>query len=133
MGSADCARRVKTCRPEGSRRQMVKSVVLAWGSLVWDPRDLQTAGKFVANGPLLPIEFCRISAGGGAIGFVEPASNRQSDLAMESHPQVVATIAAWAESIGYDAAIWTALASNFDEWGKGGEPFSVSAAMQYLA
>ena len=153
---------------------MVKSVVLAWGSLVWDPRDLQTAGKFVANGPLLPIEFCRISADGQltlaidesfgalcktysapsalesldaardnlcqregmadarAIGFVEPASNRQSDLAMESHPQVVATIAAWAESIGYDAAIWTALASNFDEWGKGGEPFSVSAAMQYL-
>ena len=34
--------------------------------------------------------------------------------------------------IGYDAAIWTALASNFDDWGKGGEPFSVSAALQYL-
>ena len=67
-----------------------------------------------------------------AIGFVEPASGRQSDFAMQSHPQVVATIGAWAESIGYDAAIWTALASNFDEWGKGGEPFSVSAALQYL-
>jgi hypothetical protein len=153
---------------------MVKSVVLAWGSLVWDPRDLQTAAKFMANGPLLPIEFCRISADGRltlaidetfgalcktysapsalegldaaienlqvregmpnarAIGFVEPASNRQSDLAMESHPQVVATIGAWAESLGYDAAIWTALTSNFDDWGKGGEPFSVSAALQYL-
>jgi len=67
-----------------------------------------------------------------AVGFVEPASGRQSDSAMQRHPQVVATIAAWAESIGYDAAIWTALPSNFDEWGKGGEPFSVSAAMQYL-
>ena len=43
---------------------MVKSVVLAWGSLVWDPRELQTAAKFTANGPLLPIEFCRISADG---------------------------------------------------------------------
>jgi hypothetical protein len=51
---------------------------------------------------------------------------------MERHPQAVATIAAWAESLGYDAAIWTALTSNFDEWGKGGEPFSVSAALQYL-
>ena len=153
---------------------MVKSAVLAWGSLLWDPRDLQTAAKFVANGPLLPIEFCRISADGRltlaidesfgalcksysapsalesldaamdnlclregmadarAIGFVEPASGRQSDLALESHPQVVATIAAWAEANGFDAAIWTALTSNFDEWGKGGEPFSVSAAMQYL-
>ena len=44
----------------------------------------------------------------------------------------VATIGAWAESSGYDAAIWTALASNFDELGKGGEPFSVTAAIRYL-
>jgi predicted trehalose synthase len=153
---------------------MVKSVVLAWGSLVWDPGALQTAGKFTANGPLLPIEFCRVSDDGRltlaidesfgalcktysapsalesldaarddlclregmadarAVGFVEPASGRQSDFALESHPQVVATIAAWAESLGYDSAIWSALASNFDDWGKGGEPFSVSAALQYL-
>ena len=153
---------------------MVKSVVLAWGSSVWAPRDLQIAAKFAPNGPLLPIEFCRVSDDGRltlaidetfgalcktysapsalegldaardnlclsermadarAIGFVEPASGRQSDLATQSHPQVVATIGAWAESLGYDAAIWTALTSNFDEWGKGGEPFSVSAALQYL-
>ena len=152
----------------------MKSVVLAWGSLVWDPRDLQIAAKFIANGPLLPIEFCRISGDGrltlaidetfgalcktysapsalegldatmdnlclregiadvSAIGFVAPASGKQSDFAMQSHPQVVATIGAWAESLGYDAAIWTALTSNFDGWGKGGEPFSVSAALQYL-
>jgi hypothetical protein len=38
-----------------------------------------------------------------------------------------------AASNGYDAAIWTALASNFNEPGKGGEPFSVTAAVQYLA
>lgn len=153
---------------------MVKSAVLAWGSLLWDPGDLQTASKFAANGPLLPIEFCRVSADGrltlaidetfGAlcktysapsglesldaaienlrvregmahardVGFVEPASGKQSGFAAQSHPQVVTTIAAWAESLRYDAAIWTALASNFDEWGKGGEPFSVSAALQYL-
>ena len=67
-----------------------------------------------------------------AVGFVEPASGQESDFALESHPQVVATIAAWAESLGYDAAIWTALTCNFDEWGKGGEPFSVSAALRYL-
>jgi hypothetical protein len=152
----------------------VKSAILAWGSLVWDPRELQTAAKFVADGPLLPIEFCRISKDGrltlaidetfGAmcksysapsaledldaaienlraregmsdawsVGFVEPASGGQSEAAMERHPQAVATIAAWAESNAYDAAIWTALKSNFDEWGKAGEPFSVTAAIQYL-
>ena len=151
----------------------MKIAVLAWGSLVWDPRDLETAATFAANGPLLPVEFCRISADGrltlaidetfGAVcttysaesayddlaqaienlraregtstrevGFAEPASDRQSDVAMDRHPQVVASIAAWAASNGYDAAIWTALKSNFDEWGKAGEPFSVTAAIRYL-
>jgi hypothetical protein len=152
----------------------VKSAVLAWGSLVWDPRELQTADKFAADGPLLPIEFCRISADGRltlaidetfgavcktysalsaledldaaienlrlregmgntrAVGFVELGSGRQSDVAIERHPEAVETIAAWAASSGYDAAIWTALVTNFDEPGKGGEPFSVTAAMRYL-
>jgi hypothetical protein len=152
----------------------VKSAVLAWGSLVWDPRELRTAGQFAPDGPLLPIEFCRISAdgrltlaidetfgaicktysapsalqsvdaaienlrlregmgNGGAVGFVEPASGRQSDVALVRHPEAVATIGAWAASKGYDAAIWSALASNFEEFDKGGEPFSVSAALQYL-
>jgi hypothetical protein len=153
---------------------MVKSVVLAWGSLVWDPRELKTAAKLAPDGPLLPIEFCRISADGRltlaidetfgaicntysapsaydnldaaienlrlregmgnarAVGFVEPASGRQSDVATERHPEAVATISAWAASKGYDAAIWSALASNFEAFDKGGEPFSVSAALQYL-
>jgi hypothetical protein len=152
----------------------VKSAILAWGSLVWDPRELRTAAKFVADGPLLPVEFCRISADGRltlaidetfgalcktysapsaledleaaienlrvregmwdawAVGFVELGSGGQSEAAMQRHPRAVATIAAWAESNAYDAAIWTALKSNFDEWGKGGEPFSVTAAIQYL-
>ena len=150
----------------------MKSVLLAWGSLVRDPRGLETAAPFEANGPLLPIEFCSIAADGrltlaidetiGAlcktysapsalesldaaienlraregmsnlrtIGFVEPASGRQSDLATERHPEAVATIGAWAAANGYDAAIWMAVASNFDD--TGGEPFSVSAAIQYL-
>jgi hypothetical protein len=152
----------------------VKSAILAWGSLVWDRRDLKTAAEFAADGPLLPIEFCRISADGRltlaidetfgavcktysapsaledlnaaienlraregmsnarAVGFVEPVSGRQSDVAIERHPEAVATIGAWASANGYDAAIWTALHSNFDDPGKGGEPFSVSAAIQYL-
>ena len=152
----------------------MKIVVLAWGSLVWDPRDLQAAGKFAPNGPLLPIEFCRVVADGRltlvidesfgsvcksysapsalenldaaienlgaregmteahAIGFVEVASGKRSDAAMQRHPQAVETIAAWATSEGYDAAIWTALGSNFSEYYKAGEPFSVTAAIRYL-
>ena len=152
----------------------MKSVLLAWGSLVWDPKGLEIAAPFAANGPLLPTEFCSIAADGrltlaidetfGAlcktysapsalptldaamenlrareglrtsetIGFVEPAFGKQSDVAMERHPEAVATIGAWATANGYDAAIWMAVKSNFGDWGKGGEPFSVSAAIQYL-
>jgi hypothetical protein len=152
---------------------ILRIAVLGWGSLVWERRELNTAAEFTPNGPLLPVEFCRISADGrltlaidedfgdvcttysapsafadldGAIenlrqregtiaseiGFVAPASRRQNGVAMERHPQAAATIAAWAEASGYDAAIWTALESNFDDWDRAGEPFSVTAAIRYL-
>ena len=51
---------------------------------------------------------------------------------MRRHPEAIATIAAWSTANGFDAAIWTALESNFGEHGKGGEPFSVTAATRYL-
>jgi hypothetical protein len=43
----------------------VKIAVCAWGSLIWDPRDLLVRGIFVPLGPDLPIEFSRISGGAG--------------------------------------------------------------------
>lgn len=154
---------------------MMKIAVLAWGSLVWDPRELHAAAPFAPNGPLLPIEFCRVSGDGRLtlvideafgivcktysapsaiqsldeavenlrgrermssaeeVGFVESSSGKQSDVAMRRHPEAIATIAAWSTANGFDAAIWTALESNFGEHGKGGEPFSVTAAIRYLA
>jgi len=39
----------------------MKIAVLGWGSLLWDPRDLQLAAEFKLGGPSLPIEFCRVS------------------------------------------------------------------------
>lgn len=38
--------------------------VLGWGSLIWDPRELQLAGGWQEGGPVLPIEFSRISDNG---------------------------------------------------------------------
>lgn len=152
----------------------MKVAVLAWGSLIWNPEILQTTVPFVPNGPLLPIEFCRVSTTGARkgfltlvidrddgtlcktyaapsalptleeaianlqsrertternIGFIDVLSGQRSDAAADRRPEVE-TIAAWAQANGYDAAIWTALESNFRE--VVGEPFSVTAAMQYL-
>ena len=39
----------------------MKIAVLAWGSLVWDRRELSVIDDFKPAGPSLPIEFCRVS------------------------------------------------------------------------
>jgi hypothetical protein len=38
--------------------------ILAWGSIVWDRRDLAIVADFLPAGPWLPIEFCRVSDNG---------------------------------------------------------------------
>ena len=43
----------------------MKIAVLAWGSLIWDPRELKIeSGSWKDDGPCLPIEFARISQDG---------------------------------------------------------------------
>lgn len=64
------------------------------------------------------------------IGFVDLVSGKRGEAGVERHPEAVETIAAWAEAAGYQAAIWTALPSNFRE--AYGEPFSLTAAVAYL-
>jgi hypothetical protein len=39
----------------------MKIAILGWGSLWWDPRELNLATPFELAGPSLPIEFCRVS------------------------------------------------------------------------
>ena len=50
--------------------------VLAWGSLVWQPRndhgELSMAGEWQTDGPTLPIEFARISTDGRLTLIITP-------------------------------------------------------------
>ena len=38
--------------------------ILGWGSLIWDRRELSVMGEWQKDGPVLPIEFSRISNDG---------------------------------------------------------------------
>ena len=42
----------------------MKIAILGWGSLTWDQRELPTLGEWKKGGPVLPIEFSRISSDG---------------------------------------------------------------------
>ena len=44
----------------------MKIAILAWGSLIWQPKDLLLDTEFgwKEDGPILPIEFARISKDG---------------------------------------------------------------------
>jgi len=42
----------------------MRIAVLGWGSLIWKPDKPAISAPWHANGPLLPIEFARISLDG---------------------------------------------------------------------
>ncbi|HPC62819.1 MAG TPA: hypothetical protein PKX23_19315 [Verrucomicrobiota bacterium] len=42
----------------------MRIAILGWGSLIWDRRDLPITGDWQGDGPVLPIEFSRISDNG---------------------------------------------------------------------
>lgn len=46
--------------------------VLAWGSLIWNQGELKTRSEWFEDGPLLPIEFARISLDGRLTLVIKP-------------------------------------------------------------
>lgn len=51
--------------------------VIGWGSLIWCPGSLRIKTRWRADGPMLPIEFARISEDGRVTLVIEPNSPLQ--------------------------------------------------------
>ena len=129
---------------------------LAWGSLVWDPRELPVRREWFADGPLLPIEFARISCDDRvtlvlldkapvvrslwalmSVSELQLAKEALADregmtgndktkhigywsMDHNSDGAAVEEIAEWANRVGIEAVIWTALPPTFgDEYSPG--------------
>ncbi|WP_244555204.1 hypothetical protein [Pantoea eucrina] len=74
----------------------MKIACLAWGSLIWKPGELPVAGEWHADGPALPVEFCRIGDGGELATALcmnaAPVNVYWAVLASVSLPEAVAAL-----------------------------------------
>jgi hypothetical protein len=122
----------------------MKIAYLAWGSLVWDPRDLPLRRPWFSDGPLLPVEFCRQSQDDRITLVITPGKPevrvlwglslalnvdevveclRMREKTHERYiglwsvdkpkPEDNPTIIHWANNMGLDAVVWTALPPKF--------------------
>lgn len=149
----------------------MKIAIIAWGSLVWDPRTLRIKEKWNNNGPKLKIEFSRVSKDGRLtlvidlengvevktyfaesvrndlgdaiadlrdregtirkqIGYVDVVNGTNSKTEFAGQLDVFEIIKTWCNTQKFDAAVWTALPSQFEEQTK--LKFSVDNAISYL-
>lgn len=54
--------------------------VIGWGSLIWSPDSLQLASRWRRDGPLLPVEFARISSDGRLTLVIHPTAQSVQTL-----------------------------------------------------
>ena len=56
----------------------MKIALLGWGSLIWDARELPREGVWQEGGPVLPIEFSRVSQDCRLTPVIDPVNGTQT-------------------------------------------------------
>lgn len=62
---------------DGKAGKEKKIAILSWGSLIWNQGELGYSGDWIKNGPVLPIEFSRISADGRLTLVIDPRNGKK--------------------------------------------------------
>ena len=72
----------------------MRIAILAWGSLIWKPGHLSLAGEWRSGGPMLPIEFSRISGGDRLTLVIDPRNGQptQTRFAISRHASLAEAI-----------------------------------------
>lgn len=72
----------------------MRIAALAWGSLVWDRRNLAIAEDFRPNGPRISVEFCRVSGDGRLSLVIDEAVGTfcQTYSALSTHDDLDAAL-----------------------------------------
>ncbi|MEE9178175.1 MAG: hypothetical protein V3U46_07070 [Acidimicrobiia bacterium] len=52
-------------------------VILGWGSIIWNPRELPKEGTWQTEGPLLPLEFSRVSKDCRLTAVIDPTDGER--------------------------------------------------------
>lgn len=134
---------------------MSKIAILAFGSLIWSPRNLKFKGDWQYGGPELPVEFSRIARDGRLVltytPGVAPQPTYYAESAFTNLDDAIANVAEregchirhisayqsekpafrpWLQEHAYDHALHCALPVNFEDLR--GEALSGPAAKKYL-
>ena len=67
--------------------------IIGWGSLVWDPRDLDIEPEWYPDGPQIPVEFARVSGGDRLTLVIVESAPPQPTLWARSRKSSVAAAA----------------------------------------
>jgi hypothetical protein len=69
----------------------MRIAILVWGSLYWDKRNLETTNEWFFDGPVLPIEYARISNGNRLTLVIKPNFDNVTTLyAISAHDTLAA-------------------------------------------